>query len=295
MRTKEDPCAGFHTPLAATETDWLAIFLALAAVVYSGAHYIGHDFEYINHYLYLARSPSIRTACAIFQRLAIDFIRFILAVLGIILVLVLEFKNAIASLSHRFWNGSVVNSLGEYTWVIEKISMHYDAANHGRRAYATRQGLRAARAQIGTLLRWGLPVAVLLVIIHGPPDYTDSPPTSRPEVRPYVIPGWVIRARPENRHKDRSNSHYIPSDECLAFDKMYNSEGALAISKSGETKSRRTGTHTLEAEIGNQSTVTIAHTHTETGTGTTTIEHSATETLALEWCRKRFSNHQIGH
>jgi hypothetical protein len=211
MRTENDPCADGST---ATETDWFVICLALAAVAYSGAHYIGHEFEYINHFSHLARKPYVRTTGVILQSLVVDFIRFILAVLGIIFFLVLECKNAISSFSSHFWDGS---TLGESTSAIKWMSLQYDAISHSHRANATRQGLRATRARIGTVLRWGIPVVALVLLLHGPPDSTDSLPVIKPEVRPYSFPSWVIRARPENRHYDRSNSHYVPLNECLVL------------------------------------------------------------------------------
>jgi hypothetical protein len=53
MRVQNDPCADGRTT---TETDWLVIILALAAVIYSGAHYIGYEFQYIRHFLHFASS-----------------------------------------------------------------------------------------------------------------------------------------------------------------------------------------------------------------------------------------------
>jgi hypothetical protein len=215
MRAENDPCADGRTT---TETDWLPIFLTLAAVTYSGAHYIGHEFDYINHFSRLARRPSVRTTVAILYRLSIDFIRFILALLGMILLLVLECKNAISSFSRRFWDRSIV--AGESTSAIKWMSLQYDAASHSHRANATRQELRAARARTYTVLRWGIPVAAVVLLLHGPPDFTDSSPVMNPEVRPYRVPGWIIRARPENRQYGRSNSHYTPSSECLILDEL---------------------------------------------------------------------------
>jgi hypothetical protein len=305
MRVQNDPCADGRT---ATETDWLAILLALAAVIYSGAHYIGYEFEYIHHFFHIARSPYVSTTGAILQRLALDLIRVVLTVLGIILFLVLECKNAISSFSRRFRNESVVGPLGESTSAIKWMSLRYDAASHSHRANATRQGIRAARAQIGTLLGWGIPVAAVLILLHGPPVDTDSLSTGKSEVRPYVVPAWVIRARPENRYYDRSNNHYTPSDEWLVFDQEHNPgiqslelqsaglqsssivlssnvertdnpEGALAALKSENNR--------LDSESESQGTAIIAHiptawqTRTETETRTTIIELSFTETLVL--------------
>lgn len=81
MRVERDPCADCHGH--PTETDWLAIFLALAAVVYSGAHYIGYDFEYLQHYFHFARSRRVRATVAVLERISIDLIRFALAILGL--------------------------------------------------------------------------------------------------------------------------------------------------------------------------------------------------------------------
>lgn len=61
----------------------------------------------------------------------------------------------------------------------------------------------------------------MLILLHGSPDDTITPSLREPEVRPYVVPAWVIRARPENRLLDGSNSHYRPADESLVFDKAY--------------------------------------------------------------------------
>jgi hypothetical protein len=297
MRAENDPCADGRTT---TETDWLPIFLTLAAVTYSGAHYIGHEFDYINHFSRLARRPSVRTTVAILYRLSIDFIRFILALLGMILLLVLECKNAISSFSRRFWDRSIV--AGESTSAIKWMSLQYDAASHSHRANATRQGMRAARARTGTVLRWAIPVAAVVLLLHGPPDFADSSPVINPEVRPYHVPGWVIRARPENRHQDRSNSHYTPSSECLILDEqciskiqdlelkragllqsssimlsdnvehMDISEGALVVLRSEDI-----------GMIGNEdnfSTVIIAHTQTEIETETeTTMAEKSTITM----------------
>jgi hypothetical protein len=217
MRAEKDPFADCYG--LPTETDWLAIFLAIAAVVYSSAHYIGYDFGYLQHYFHFARSPYVSTISAVLQRLAIDFIRFILAVLGITLILVLECKNALSSLSYRSLHVSLVGILGGSRIVAEKIGQQYDAASNSHHANATRQRFRAARARLGTLLRWGIPVVAVIILFHGPPDFMGSPPTRKhDEVRPYMVPGWVILARPENRWHDRSNSHYVPSDDCLVFD-----------------------------------------------------------------------------
>jgi hypothetical protein len=218
MRVERDPCADCRGP--PTETDWVAIFLALAALIYSGAHYIGYEFEYLQHYFHFARSPYVSTIVAVFQRLAIDLISFVLAVLGITLILVLECKKALSSLSYRSWHGSIVGILGGSTAMAEKISQQYDAASNSHHANATLQRFRAARGRLATLLLWGIPMAAVLILFHGPPDFTDSPRARKhDEIRHYMVPSWVILARPENRWQDRSNSHYVPSDEYLVLDK----------------------------------------------------------------------------
>jgi hypothetical protein len=222
MRVERDPCADCHGP--PTETDWLAIFLALAAVVYSGAHYIGYDFEYLQHYFHFARSPRVRTTVAVLQRIGFDLIRFALAILGITLILVLQCKKALPYVANSFWHASSVGTLAGGSFLGEKIGLQYDAVNHSHHANLARQRLRAARARFGTFLRWGIPVAAVVLLFHGPPEFADSSPVSDPEVRSYKIPSWVIFARPENRYHDHSNCHYRPGDECLALEKNHNAK-----------------------------------------------------------------------
>jgi hypothetical protein len=222
MRVERDPCADCHGP--PTETDWLAIFLALAAVVYSGAHYIGYDFEYLQHYFHFARSPRVRTTVAVLQRIGFDLIRFALAILGITLILVLQCKKALSYVANSFWHASSVGTLAGGTFVGEKIGLHYDAINHSHHANLARQRFRAARARFGTFLRWGIPVAAVVLLFHGPPEFADSSPVSKPEVISYKILSWVILARPENRYHEHSNCHYRPGDECLALEKNHNAK-----------------------------------------------------------------------
>ena len=220
MRVERDPCADCHGH--PTETDWLAIFLALAAVVYSGAHYIGYDFEYLQHYFHFARSRRVRATVAVLERISIDLIRFALAILGLTLILVLQCKKAISCVANSFWHAGSVGTLAGGTFVGENIGLHYDAVSHSHDAYLARQRFRAVRAWFGTFLRWGIPVAAVFLLFHGPPEFADSSPVSEPEVRPYKIPSWVILARPENRYHDHSNCHYRPGDECLALEKNHN-------------------------------------------------------------------------
>jgi hypothetical protein len=287
MLVERDPCADCHGP--PTETDWLAIFLALAAVVYSGAHYIGYDFEYLQHYFHFARSRRVRATVAVLERISIDLIRFALAILGITLILVLQCKKAIPYVANSFWHAGSVGTLAGGTFVGEKIGLHYDAVSHSHYAYLARQRFRAARAWFGTFLRWGIPVAAVFLLFHGPPEFADSSPVSEPEVRPYKIPSWVIPARPENRYHDHSNCHYRPGDECLALElqspnivsgssleqleitegtlsainksentTMTDNDNATAITEGTTTGSYRIEFRSHEAGIDGQSTVTIA-------------------------------------
>lgn len=297
MRAEKDPCADCRDFSTSTETDWLAILLALAAAVYSGAHYIGYDFEYLQHYLHFARSPHVRAIAAVLQSLAINLIRFILAFLGITLLLVLECKKALYYLVRRFSRSGFVSTLAGGASVTEMIGVHFDAANHSHHANATRQRLRVGRARLGALLRWGISVAFAVVLFHGPPDFTDSPPAIEHEIRRYVVPAWVVLARPENRYHDRSNSHYVHSEEHLVFDKRYNSRiRSLELQSAGSQNSELVISNTKgimteerdpeSFEAGNESpsTVVVAHTQTArhtrtvTETETTTVEVSVTDT-----------------
>ena len=221
MRTQSDPCADGRSSLAEAETDWLPIILAFGTIVYAGANYIGHKFGFISLYTSLARSPYVRITCAVFQRIAIDCIRYVLAVLGIALIIILECKKALSSFFRGDWCSSAASSLRENTSAFERMSLQYDAASNGHCANATRQQLRAARARLGTLLWWAIPVAAMLMLLHGPPEYKDSSPKIEPQVRSYVVPSWVITARPENRRRDGSSSHYVPAGEHLVFYKNY--------------------------------------------------------------------------
>ena len=223
MSTQTDPCAGYYPPPTKSATDWLANIFALGAIIHAIAHYIGPDFKYANHLAYLARRPSVRLTCAVFKRIGLDCIRFVLAFLGLTVVLILESKKAIIYLYRLGWLKIVANFIPDHVAASEWISRHYDAAAHSHRANATRQRLRAARARLYALMRWGISVAVVLMILHGPPDYTESEPSSmiEAEARPYVVPSWVIAAWPENWPRDGSSSHYKPADERLVFDEDY--------------------------------------------------------------------------
>jgi hypothetical protein len=283
MRVERDPCADCHGP--PTETDWLAIFLALAAVVYSGAHYIGYDFEYLQHYFHFARSPRVRTTVAVLQRIGFDLIRFALAILGITLILVLQCKKAPSYVANSFWHASSVGTLAGGTFVDEKIGLHYDAINHSHHANLARQRFRAARARFGTFLRWGIPVAAVVLLFHGPPEFADSSPVSKPEVISYKIPSWVILARPENRYHDHSNCHYRPGDECLALEKNHNAKTQSLELQSAGLQSLNIVSEQLDVTEGTLSAINKSEdtTMTDNDNNTATTEGTTPGSYRIEF------------
>jgi hypothetical protein len=91
-----------------------------------------------------------------------------------------------------------------------KIWTRCDAAYHSHNANVARQRLRHARTFAGSAFCWAIIMGTVTMFIIGP-SLRNSASLESHDIHPYVVPAWVVKARPENRPRDGSSSHYQPA------------------------------------------------------------------------------------
>lgn len=202
-RTEEDDNMEEDTTIS-TGTDWILItFLALVAclICYQLQFYEPETGDFSQH-----APPLARATLGIARRLGADLARFLLNILAIIAQLFLEAGNTFVAALRKTGRGFklAIAALEPYA---TNVWRKYDTAKHSHYANAARQYFRSARACAVSLLPWAIAVGALFNVFVVPymgngislEDY---------DIRHYVVPVWVIKARPENRHYEGSSSHY---------------------------------------------------------------------------------------
>jgi hypothetical protein len=130
----------------------------------------------------------------------------LLNILAIIAQLFLEAGNAFIATLRKIGRGVKLGIATLEPYATEAWRK-YDSAKHSHYANAARQYSRDARAFVVKFLPWAIVVGALFNLFVVPymgngislEDY---------DIRSYVVPVWVIKARPENRHYEGSSSHY---------------------------------------------------------------------------------------
>jgi hypothetical protein len=156
--------------------------------------------------------PFVRAIFAIFRRLAIDLVRFMLTILAITAELLLWGKNAWIAAIHKNraeisrYTASALRPIATRVW------LRYDTANHSHRANLARQHVRAFYTHVAGIMRWVAIIGVAYIILNGLPTINEKSP-AEDEGQTHMVPVWVIKARPENCHQDGSSSHYRPEHD----------------------------------------------------------------------------------
>jgi hypothetical protein len=187
-----------------TGTDWILVtFLALVAclICYQLQFYEPETGDLSQH-----APPLARATLGIARRLGADLARFLLNILAIIAQLFLEAWNAFIAALRKTGRGFklVIATLEPYA---TEVWTRYDTAKHSHYANAARQYFRDARAFFARILPRAIVVGAvcnffLLPCMGNGISLEDY------DIRHYVVPVWVIKARPENRHYEGSSSHY---------------------------------------------------------------------------------------
>jgi hypothetical protein len=189
---------------SSTGTDWILItFLALVAclICYQLQFYEPETGDFSQH-----APPLARATLGIARRLGADLARFLLNILAIIAQLFLEAWNAFIAALRKTGRG-VKLVIATFEPYATEAWRKYDTARHSHYANAARQYFRDARAFFARILPWTIVVGAFFNVFVAPymgngislEDY---------DIRHYVVPVWVIKARPENRHYEGSSSHY---------------------------------------------------------------------------------------
>lgn len=185
-----------------SDTDWLAV-----AVVCILAGWIWSQYNQVEiGNLAKAGKPFFHAIYAILRRLAADLALFVITILAITAELLLECKKTwLATL--RKLRASISRRIDSWRPIAEDFWLQYDLASHSHHANLARQRLRALQTSVGTIIRWAAIIGAASVIINAAPTEDDNS-LENADVLPYVVPTWVVRARPENRPYEGSSSHY---------------------------------------------------------------------------------------
>ncbi|KAM0715034.1 hypothetical protein Q7P37_009499 [Cladosporium fusiforme] len=135
------------------------------------------------------------------RRLALDLVRFILSILGIIAQIVLFASETVASFYRR--RRLATSLLLEQTIQQGSLSVwrRYDTINHSPELNHIRQSFRRAYAIAAKYLPYPVSIAILVMACFEPPDFYSVPEESFA-----VEPDWVVKA--QNRLLDSSSCHY---------------------------------------------------------------------------------------
>jgi len=197
----------------------------------------------------------IRAASAIIQRTATNLARFGLNILAKNLELLLEGSSTGSVTFHKV--DTEIDSINAILRpVATKIWTLCDAAYHSHHANVARQRLRHARGLAGPVIRWAIILGVVFAFLKEQ-SMNDSASLEGHDIQPYVVPAWVVKARPENRPRDGSSSHYQPA--CI--DRRDNQkEGFPAAMSTGLRSSPTLQEHRAHSQ---SSTLTTVMTGTE--------------------------------
>jgi hypothetical protein len=191
-----------------TSRDWILVtFLAIVAclICYQHQFYEPETGDFSHH-----APPLARATLGIARRLGADLARFLLNILAVTAQLFLEAGNTVIATLRKIDRG-----LKLVTAALEpaatRIWTRYDTAKHSHYANLTRQRLRSVRGFAAAILPWAMVVGALFKVFVVP--YMENGISLEDYgIRSYVVPVWVIKARPENRHYEGSSSHYRPDD-----------------------------------------------------------------------------------
>lgn len=202
-----DPCDtnGFISYI--TNIDWIGV-----SILCCGAAWVTYQYHQpIPSRLYYVVQPILRAVAAVAHRLAIDIARFLLTILGIVAELLLEASYLLPALlrGSRSRINQIVDTLRP---PLRTTSRFCDRCWHSHLANLTWQYLRAFRELLNNTLFWGVMISILWVCLHLNSDDKQNDNADL-DVRRYVVPSWVIKARPENRPRDGSSSHYMSEDD----------------------------------------------------------------------------------
>jgi hypothetical protein len=189
-----------------TSTDWITV--ALVSIVVGWMCYQLQFYEPETGHFQHHAPPLARATLGIARRLASDTVRFALNILAIIAELLLAARNTFTAALRKTGRGVklVIAALKPFATEIWRC---YDTVKHSHYANLVRQRLRSARASFATILPWTIVVSAAFKVFVLP-SIGNSTSLEGYDIRPYVVPLWVIKARPENRHYEGSSCHYRP-------------------------------------------------------------------------------------
>lgn len=192
-----------------TDMDWITVALSLIAaccVLYQLEFYEPETGQFSQH-----APPLARATLGIVRRLGSDIVRFTLNIFAISAELLLAARN-ICIATFRLIGTGIRLVIVALSPLATKIWTRYDSAKHSHYANLARQRWRSARAFSVTFLPWAIAVGAVFQFFVVP-SMEDSTFLDDYDIRSYVVPNWVIRARPENRHYEGSSSHF--GRECI--------------------------------------------------------------------------------
>lgn len=189
-----------------TETYWIGVALVSLATGWICFQY--YQPEAGN--LFTHGGPLVRAVFAIARRLITDLARFVLTILAITAELLLAGSMIGSFILRKAY--AVAKRIVYAVWgpAATKAMQQYDAAMHSHNTNVARQRWRSIRSSASFILSWAAAICTTLVIITGPFQENDTSLEGL-DIRSYVVPAWVIKARPENRPHDGSSSHYQPN------------------------------------------------------------------------------------
>lgn len=190
-----------------TGTDWIAIAVSsiVACCVLYQLQFYEPETEHFQHHA----PPLARATLGIARRLAADIARFILNIFAITFELLLAVKNIYIATFWLIGTGFRLTIVA-LTPFATRVWRCYDNAKHSHYANLARQRWRSARAFLVSVLPWAVAVGAVFQFFVAP-SMDSSISLDDYDIRSYVVPVWVINARPENRHYVGSSSHYRDS------------------------------------------------------------------------------------
>lgn len=190
-----------------TGMDWITVAISsivACCVLYQLQFYEPETGQFSHH----AR-PLARATLGIVRRLGSDTARFILNIFAITFELLLAVKNICIATFWLIGTGFKLLIVA-LTPFATRVWRCYDNANHSHYANLARQRWRSARAFSVAVLPWAIAVSAAFTFFVVP-NMENSISLDDYDIRSYVVPVWVINARPENRHYVGSSSHYRDS------------------------------------------------------------------------------------
>lgn len=187
-------------------TDWIAI--AVLSIVACCVLYQLQFYEPETEHFQQHAPPLARATLSIVRRLGSDIARFILNILAITVELLLAVKNICIAIFWLIGTGFKLLIVA-LTPFATRVWRYYDSAKHSHYANLARQRWRSARAFFVSVLPWAIAVGAVFMFFVVP-SMDSSISLDDYDIRSYVVPVWVIKARPENRHYVGSSSHYRP-------------------------------------------------------------------------------------